>query len=438
MATFFSAGCTFRLHIAAFTGDLDYLKDVAAKLDNGRGLKKTLTDVKDDGGRSALHYAASGGKTNICKFLVQDLGIDVDLRDKKGDTPLNYAAKEQNIGTAVFLIDNGANVNLANDKGLSALHYAAEEGQSYLLLLQVLISKGAEVDAESEGGAALHYAISNGHCEAVKILLDNNANPNSVRHEIFTALKLSMLSGSFECLTLLLKAGANPNLSAHGETPLGLAVSLNQTEVIKCLLKAGANPNSTDSYNLTPLEAAALYGNHEAVMILLPVTSQFPAVPDWSLGGILKYVHSEEAREKRELYKRKTFKFAKSRGKAAFVRGDYLDAICWYTKAILADPLDATVFSNRSLCWARLNKGQDALSDAEACIRLRPNWAKAHYRKGAAWKLLGNYHMAAEAFSDAVNLDPKNEELQEALREFNMETAEVEFEVSVFDDIEII
>ncbi|KAL6976808.1 hypothetical protein U1Q18_025593 [Sarracenia purpurea var. burkii] len=43
-----------------------------------------------------------------------------------------------------------------------------------------------------------------------------------------------------------------------------------------------------------------------------------------------------------------------------------LDAIYWYTRVINAVPSDATVLSNRSMCWARLNEGNIALSDAQA------------------------------------------------------------------------
>lgn len=44
--------------------------------------------------------------------------------------------------------------------------------------------------------------------------------------------------------------------------------------------------------------------------------------------------------------------------------------------AINLDPLDATALSNRSLCWARLNEGDRASSDAEAAIKLRARLGK--------------------------------------------------------------
>jgi tetratricopeptide (TPR) repeat protein len=53
-------------------------------------------------------------------------------------------------------------------------------------------------------------------------------------------------------------------------------------------------------------------------------------------------------------------------------------------QAIEVDPEDATLYSNRSLCHLRRSETDDALLDANACIRLQPDWPKGYYRKGAA------------------------------------------------------
>ena len=57
-------------------------------------------------------------------------------------------------------------------------------------------------------------------------------------------------------------------------------------------------------------------------------------------------------------------------------------------QAIDLDPTDATLLSNRSLCWIRLGQPEHALADAKACRELRPDWPKACYREGAALRLL--------------------------------------------------
>jgi len=62
--------------------------------------------------------------------------------------------------------------------------------------------------------------------------------------------------------------------------------------------------------------------------------------------------------------------------------------LVWLLQAIDFDPNDATLLSNRSLCWIRLGQAEHALVDAKACRELRPDWPKACYREGAALSLL--------------------------------------------------
>ncbi|KAK3036873.1 hypothetical protein RJ639_031491 [Escallonia herrerae] len=404
----------FRLMNAAITGNLKRLKIAANELDDGAGLVKVYSNVQDWEGRKVLHYAAVGGYIHICKYLVGELKVDVNMKDGKGDTALHHATLGWKLPTAAYLIDNGANPNSANDKGSTALHYAADIGHKELL--QLLISRGAEIDADSESGTPLHSAVAHRRKEAIKVLLNRKANPNSVSQHFITPLYLAVLHQSIECVKLLLKAGANPNTGSCGITPLGEAASKGENEVIKCLLRAGADANVANVYGSTPLETAALNGNDEGVAILFPVTSPIPTIPDWSPDGVLKHVFSVEAIQQRELKMKENSLLWKSKGVEAFRRKDYLNAIYWYGQVSKANPSDATVVSNSSLCWSLLKEGHNALSDAETCIRLRPDWAKAHYRAGVAWRLLKNHFQATKAFSDANKLDPENEEILSALR----------------------
>uniref|UniRef100_A0A0E0LSM0 Uncharacterized protein n=1 Tax=Oryza punctata TaxID=4537 RepID=A0A0E0LSM0_ORYPU len=80
------------------------------------------------------------------------------------------------------------------------------------------------------------------------------------------------------------------------------------------------------------------------------------------------------------------------------------------------DPNDATLFSNRSLCWLRMGDGQKAFLDALELREMRPNWPKACYRLGAALMTLKDYESACEALFDGFKLDPDNAEIERALR----------------------
>ena len=60
------------------------------------------------------------------------------------------------------------------------------------------------------------------------------------------------------------------------------------------------------------------------------------------------------------------------------------DAARLWTQALVLAPDDATLHSNRSAARLLLGRADGALADAERAVALRPRWAKAHSRVGAA------------------------------------------------------
>ncbi|KAI5589781.1 hypothetical protein BDE02_05G184900 [Populus trichocarpa] len=326
---------------AAFNGDLNLLKRQANELDMGDGLEETVANIKDLNGRTALHFAAVGGRAHVCRYLTAEAKLDVNARDGKGETPLHNSITADRYPTAVHLLENGANPNAATDSGLTPLHYAAKSGLKKFLLL--LILKGAEVDAKADSGTPLKWAAIHGQKKAVKILLDNHADPNMIFDFIHSPLVASILASSFDSVKLLLQAGADPNTCSLGMTPLEVAASNGETQVIRCLLNAGADPNVTNSLGLTPVEVAALGGHIKDVRILLPVTFPIPKVTDWSFDGIMKYVNSEKFERKRKLRKLEHFFLSTSKGEDAFMRKDYVNAIRWYTELLTQKQLSYLV-----------------------------------------------------------------------------------------------
>ncbi|CAI0385617.1 unnamed protein product [Linum tenue] len=399
---------------AAFSGDLPLIRRLA------RALEKPVESVRDDNGRTAFHYAAVGGKTHVCRFFLDKLKVAVDIRDGSGETPLHHAILGDNYSTVVYLLDNNADPNAAAaDHGdFRPLHYAASRGFKKLALL--LLSKGAHVDAKSFMGAPLHFAAQDK--AMVSTLLNHKANPNMVVFDAFSPLMMAISLQSFDCVKLLLKGGADPNLTPSltklGMTPLGSAVMEGTTEIIKLLLQAGADPNKTDVYGLIPIEIAAILKNcSEAAEVLFPLTSPNPKVRNWSFDGIKEYVNSVGHIIERDMINQERFLMFKSKGKDAVNRKDYAEAMVWYSMANDMAPTDAAVLSNRSLCWARLKVGEEALNDARECLKLSPNWSKAYYRAGIAWNLLKDFQKAADMFAAGLQLDPENKELRGAFRE---------------------
>mmetsp|Transcript_31441 Transcript_31441/g.59090 ORF Transcript_31441/g.59090 Transcript_31441/m.59090 type:complete len:328 (+) Transcript_31441:299-1282(+) len=101
------------------------------------------------------------------------------------------------------------------------------------------------------------------------------------------------------------------------------------------------------------------------------------------------------------------------RGNAAFRAGDYELAVHHYTAAVRLVAaqweegtwLDvATLYSNRSAAFALLGRFTRSLADAEEALEHKPNWSKAHLRRGVACYHLQQYMEAVEALSQARKL----------------------------------
>ncbi|KAJ6681257.1 hypothetical protein OIU74_019687 [Salix koriyanagi] len=398
---------TYQILGAACNGDLNLLKRLANELDMGDGLEETVASIKDLNGRTALHFAAVGGRAHVCRYLTEEAKLDVNVK------LLCTILFQQIVTKPQFIfLRMGANPNAATDEGLTPLHFAAKSGLKKLLLL--LIMKGAKVDAKANSGTPLQWAASHGQKKAVEILLDKHADPNMVFDFVHSPLMASILASSFECVKLLLRAGADPNTCSRGKTPLEVAASNGETEIMRCLLNAGADPKVTNNFGFTPVEVAALAGHSEGVRILLPITCPIPKVSDWSFDGIMKHVNSEKFERKRMLRKVKHLVLSLSKGHDAFITKDYVNAIRWYTEVIDTAPsflcnqtavAEAVSLTNRSLCWAHLNEGDLALTDAIASRMAQPFWPMARYAEGLAWNLLKDFKRAAESFFTGMQLD---------------------------------
>ncbi|RZC85559.1 hypothetical protein C5167_041740 [Papaver somniferum] len=71
---------------AAYDGKLEQLKRFASELDEvtGDGISTILGNTKDGNGRRAIHHAASGGKLDVLKYLIEEIKLDVDVKDGRG------------------------------------------------------------------------------------------------------------------------------------------------------------------------------------------------------------------------------------------------------------------------------------------------------------------------------------------------------------------
>jgi len=104
------------------------------------------------------------------------------IEDDRERWPLIFAAGEGDAKTVKSLLDSGVDVHQRSKDGESALHVAAIRGS--LETAQHLLRAGALVDARTPRGSTLHmtptmWALYHGQTELVKLLLSSGADPNA-------------------------------------------------------------------------------------------------------------------------------------------------------------------------------------------------------------------------------------------------------------------
>lgn len=113
-----------------------------------------------------------------------DQGLDVDTRDKDGDTPLTSCLvsrfkdnAETELKTVKVLLNAGADVNAANKDGKTALILAAELTKYkrplrfVLQALKLLKEAGADINhTDKKGNSALSIVQKIDNAEAIQIL----------------------------------------------------------------------------------------------------------------------------------------------------------------------------------------------------------------------------------------------------------------------------
>ncbi|XP_074723530.1 tetratricopeptide repeat protein 31 [Strix uralensis] len=96
------------------------------------------------------------------------------------------------------------------------------------------------------------------------------------------------------------------------------------------------------------------------------------------------------------------------RGNEAAQKGHYAEAVQAFTEAVKLNPREHRLFGNRSYCYEKLRRYEEALRDAQVSLGLRPGWPKGFFRKGKALRGLQRYAEAAGTFEELLRLDGAN------------------------------
>lgn len=155
-------------------------------------------------------FFAAIGQDDVAKInALLARGFDPNTVDASGTAGLLLAVKSGSLNVAVVLANwPQTKVEVRNATDESPLMLAALNGET--ALCQLLIRKGADVN--KPGWAPLHYAATNGHLEAMNLLLEENAYIDAASPNGTTPLMMAAHYGTESAVKLLLEAGADPLL----------------------------------------------------------------------------------------------------------------------------------------------------------------------------------------------------------------------------------
>ncbi|KOS23158.1 E3 ubiquitin-protein ligase CHIP [Escovopsis weberi] len=94
----------------------------------------------------------------------------------------------------------------------------------------------------------------------------------------------------------------------------------------------------------------------------------------------------------------------KEEGNRHFSAGDYASAEALYSKAILADPENPALYTNRAMARHKLGLWDLVISDCQACLALGPSNMKAHFYLANAQLAIGDLDAALASALEAHRL----------------------------------
>ena len=161
-------------------------------------------------GRTALIKAAGKGDIGRVKTLL-DLNVNTEMKDQLGRTALHWAAERRDKDVVELLLEYGADIAAKRDDGstvLLLLHSSAYGGQWEVV--KWLVEHGADVTAKGDGGSTvLHQAANGGHLEVVKWLVEHGADVAAKDNNGSTVLHWAADWGHLEVVKWLVEHGVD-------------------------------------------------------------------------------------------------------------------------------------------------------------------------------------------------------------------------------------
>jgi ankyrin repeat protein len=240
-----------------------------------RGADPRSRDTANDG-MTPLHHAGAWGSQSAVAGLLIDRGVDVNVIDDFGRTPLDFAIDRRRKEMVAFFTSKGGRrttVDYPRQPFKTPRFFAAVRAGDADLTHR-LIDDTPEL-AKSRGPTGetpLHWAAANGSVAIIDLLLAEHVDVNAQETNKFggTPLHWAVEQDRVEAIRRLLEKGADAKAvnARNGQTLLHVvALHTDDAALAKLLLDKGIDPAAKDRFGKTAYEYAA--GVHPHVAELL-------------------------------------------------------------------------------------------------------------------------------------------------------------------------
>lgn len=192
----------------------------------------------------------------------------VDQADKKGNTPLHYAARTGNAKATELLLKAHANPNAVNKKRENPAHVAIARENTEVIGMLLDADSNVEAQRKENHDTVLLVGVCEGAEEGCLVLMDKREKlgVNVRRKDGESVLEATIRTEKNEVLRRLLKQfGADPHqCNAKGENALHVACRLGAEEAVKILIEFDSTLlNEKDGQGNTPLHTAVGAGHSD-------------------------------------------------------------------------------------------------------------------------------------------------------------------------------